>query len=44
MEAAPLKSLKDKMMQDKTSLYILFQGMDKAGFEKIAKSNTSKET
>ena len=33
---AQLKALKERRMKDKTALYILYQGVDEAGFEKIA--------
>jgi hypothetical protein len=38
-----LKLLKEKKVADKTALYILYQGVDEAGFEKIAGAITSKE-
>jgi len=41
--AQQLKALKEKRMKDKTTLYILYQGVDEAGFEKIAGAKTSKE-
>jgi hypothetical protein len=38
-----LKLLKEKKVADKTTLYILYQGVDEAEFEKIAEAITSKE-
>jgi division protein CdvB (Snf7/Vps24/ESCRT-III family) len=38
-----MKALKEKRVADKTTLYILYQGVDEAGFEKIAGATTSKE-
>jgi hypothetical protein len=38
-----LKLLKEKKVADKTTLYILYQGVDEAEFEKVVKSITSKE-
>jgi hypothetical protein len=43
MTVANLKALKENRMKDKTALYILYQGVDEAGFEKIAEAKTSKE-
>jgi Domain of unknown function (DUF4219) len=37
------KALKVKIVADKTALYILYQGVDEAGFEKIAEATTAKE-
>jgi hypothetical protein len=34
--------LKEKKVADKTTLYILYQGVDEVGFEKVAEA-TSKE-
>jgi hypothetical protein len=34
--------LKEKKIEGKTSLYILYQGVDEAGFEKVSEA-TSKE-
>jgi gag-polypeptide of LTR copia-type len=38
-----MKALKKKRVTDKTALYILYQGVDEAVFEKIAGATTSKE-
>jgi hypothetical protein len=38
-----LKLLKEKKVADKTTLYILYQGVDEAGFEKVAGAITSKK-
>jgi hypothetical protein len=38
-----LKLLMEKKVTDKTTLYILYQGVDEAGFEKVAEATTSKE-
>jgi hypothetical protein len=35
--------LKEKKVVDKTTLYILYQGVDEARFKKIAGATTSKE-
>jgi hypothetical protein len=35
--------LKEKNVVDKTTLYILYQGVDEVGFEKVAGATTSKE-
>jgi hypothetical protein len=35
--------LKEKKVADKTTLYILYQGVDEAGFEKVAEATTSKK-
>jgi gag-polypeptide of LTR copia-type len=35
--------LKEKKVADKTTLYILYQGVDEVGFEKVAEAITSKE-
>ena len=43
MTVANLKALKENRMKDKTTLYTLYQGVDEAGFEKIAEAKTSKE-
>ena len=43
MTVANLKALKENRMKDKTALYTLYQGVDEAGFEKIAEAKTSKE-
>jgi hypothetical protein len=37
------KALKVKRVTDKTTLYILYQGVDEAGFKKIAGATTTKE-
>jgi hypothetical protein len=37
-----LKLPKEKRVADKTTLYILYQGEDEAGFEKIARATSSK--
>jgi Domain of unknown function (DUF4219) len=37
------KLLKEKKVADKTTLYILYQGVDEAGFEKVAEAITSKD-
>jgi ribosomal protein L19E len=37
-----LKLLKEKKVADKTTFYILYQGVDEDGFEKVAKITTSK--
>jgi gag-polypeptide of LTR copia-type len=37
------KALKEKRVADKTTLYILYQGVDETGFEKIARATSSKE-
>jgi gag-polypeptide of LTR copia-type/Domain of unknown function (DUF4219) len=43
--AVPLmKALKEKRVADKTTLYILYQGVDEVEFEKITEATTSKET
>jgi gag-polypeptide of LTR copia-type len=39
-----LNLLKENKVADKMTLYILYQGVDEAGFEKIARAITSKET
>jgi Domain of unknown function (DUF4219) len=39
-----LKLLKEKKVVDKMTLYILYQGVDEAGFKKVTESITSKET
>jgi Domain of unknown function (DUF4219) len=39
-----LNLLKEKKVVGNTTLYILYQGVDKAGFEKVVESTTSKET
>jgi Domain of unknown function (DUF4219) len=38
-----LKLLNEKKVVDKTILYILYQGVDEAGFKKVAETITSKE-
>jgi gag-polypeptide of LTR copia-type len=38
-----LNLLKENKVADKMTLYILYQGVDEAGFEKIARAITSKE-
>jgi hypothetical protein len=38
-----LKLLKEKKVADKTALYILYQGVDEVGFEKVAEATISKE-
>jgi gag-polypeptide of LTR copia-type len=38
-----LKLLKEKKVADKMTLYILYQGVDEVGFEKVAEVITSKE-
>jgi gag-polypeptide of LTR copia-type len=38
-----LKLLKDKKIADKTALYILYQGVDEAEFEKVTGATTSKK-
>jgi Domain of unknown function (DUF4219) len=38
-----LKLLKDKKIADKTTLYILYQGVDEAEFEKVTGATTSKK-
>jgi division protein CdvB (Snf7/Vps24/ESCRT-III family) len=38
-----MKALKEKRVADKTALYILYQGVDEVGFEKIVGAITSKE-
>jgi gag-polypeptide of LTR copia-type len=38
-----LKLLKEKKVADKMNLYILYQGVDEVGFEKVAEVITSKE-
>jgi hypothetical protein len=38
-----LKLLKEKKVANKTTLYILYQGVDEAGFEKVTEATTSKE-
>ena len=35
--------LKDALVKDKAALYILYQDVDKSGFEKIASAKSSKE-
>ncbi|XP_010534731.1 PREDICTED: uncharacterized protein LOC104810237 [Tarenaya hassleriana] len=40
---AQLKTLKEMRMKDKTALYLMFQAVDEASFEKIAGATTSKE-
>jgi hypothetical protein len=35
--------LKEKKVADKMTLYILYQGVDEAGFEKVAEATTSKK-
>jgi hypothetical protein len=37
------KALKEKRVADKTTLYILYQGVDEVSFEKIVGAITSKE-
>jgi Domain of unknown function (DUF4219) len=37
------KLLKEKKVADKTTLYILYQGVDEARFEKVAEAITSKD-
>jgi hypothetical protein len=39
-----MKALKEKRVADKTTLYVLYQGVDEVGFEKIVGATTSKET
>jgi hypothetical protein len=39
-----LKLLKKKKVADKTTLYILYQGVDEVGFKKVAEAKTSKES
>ena len=41
--AAQKKTLKETRAKDKTALYILYQGVDEGGFEKIAGATSSKE-
>jgi hypothetical protein len=43
LTAQQLKLLKEKKVADKTALYILYQGVDETGFEKVAEAITSKE-
>jgi hypothetical protein len=38
-----LNLLKEKKVADKTTLYILYQGIDEARFEKVAGTITSKD-
>jgi hypothetical protein len=38
-----MKALKEKRIADKTTFYILYQGVDETGFEKIIGATTSKE-
>jgi gag-polypeptide of LTR copia-type len=38
-----LKLLKEKKITYKTALYILYQGVDEAEFEKVGEATTSKE-
>jgi hypothetical protein len=37
------KALKEKKVADKTTLYIIYQGVDETGFEKIAGATSAKE-
>jgi hypothetical protein len=41
--AVQAKTLKESRMKDKTALYLLYQSVDEAGFEKIANTKDSKE-
>jgi Domain of unknown function (DUF4219) len=38
-----LNLLKEKKVADKTTFYMLYQGVDEPGFEKVAEATTSKE-
>ena len=38
------KALMETRSKDKAALYMLFQAVDKSGFEKIAKATTSKKS
>jgi hypothetical protein len=38
-----MKALKEKRVVDKMVFYILYQGVDEAGFEKVAGAKTFKE-
>ncbi|GMI80839.1 hypothetical protein HRI_001753200 [Hibiscus trionum] len=40
---ARMKALKDNRKLDKTALYIIYQSVDEAGFEKIVSATTSKD-
>jgi hypothetical protein len=40
---AQIKATKEKKMKDKSALYMLYQTVDEAGFEKIATATTTKE-
>jgi hypothetical protein len=37
------KALKEKRVADMTTLYIIYQGVDETGFEKIAGATSAKE-
>jgi len=41
---AQSKMLKEARVKEKTALYIMYQAMDKSGFEKIASAKSSKES
>ncbi|KAJ3692026.1 hypothetical protein LUZ60_012376 [Juncus effusus] len=43
MTVSEIKALKQKRMNDKTALYMLFQAVDESDFEKIASAVTGKE-
>jgi hypothetical protein len=43
LTATQKKLLKETRAKDKTALYILYQGVDEGGFEKIAEATSSKE-
>jgi hypothetical protein len=43
MTVPQMKALKEKRVADKTTLYILYQGVEEAEFEKITGAITSKE-
>jgi hypothetical protein len=39
-----MKALKEKKVRDKTTLYILYQGVDRIDFEKLVEATSVKET
>jgi gag-polypeptide of LTR copia-type len=43
LTVSQMKALKEKRVADKTTIYILYQGVDETGFENVAEATTSKE-